>query len=211
MKARRPHEYIEGFADLVVPQDPLAFRQRLLATVVATLSARRVALFVVDSDRLRIVASNAVDQASLDRAREMWVRGRAALAAGQPLFGAAPGAGVVIVPVQEPEGLLYAESARALCAQDQPELERLGRLAAIALRDNDAVGGLSKQDAAGYLRNTTEDDVLRDKLVLALQEHEWNIARVARLLGVTRRTIYLRLKRWSIPRRKVSKAARREA
>ena len=51
----------------------------------------------------------------------------------------------------------------------------------------------------------------REKLLLLLNRNEWNIARVARLMGVTRRTIYLRLQRYNIPRERVPKGRHRPA
>jgi transcriptional regulator of acetoin/glycerol metabolism len=45
-----------------------------------------------------------------------------------------------------------------------------------------------------------------DALRRVLREHENNIARVARVLGVTRRTIYLRMKRYGIPRERTPKS-----
>ena len=39
----------------------------------------------------------------------------------------------------------------------------------------------------------------------ALDENAWNVARVARTLGVTRRTIYMRMQRFGILRRRVPK------
>jgi transcriptional regulator of acetoin/glycerol metabolism len=48
-------------------------------------------------------------------------------------------------------------------------------------------------------------DIEREKLLLLLNRNEWNIARVARLMGVTRRTVYLRLRRYNIPRERIRK------
>jgi transcriptional regulator of acetoin/glycerol metabolism len=45
----------------------------------------------------------------------------------------------------------------------------------------------------------------KEKLLLLLDRNEWNIARVARLMNITRRTIYLRLARWGVPREKIRK------
>lgn len=39
-------------------------------------------------------------------------------------------------------------------------------------------------------------------LLLSLQLHDWNTAAVARDLGVTRKTVYARMKRWRVPTRK---------
>jgi hypothetical protein len=210
--ARQPHDYIEGFTDLVVPNDPDAFRDRLLAGVVARFAARHVALFSVEEGRLRLVASSAINQASLDRAALVWEWRHDTLESRKPVIEkpaeGAPAA--MALPIASPEGLLYIEmDAQPAREPDAAELQRLAELAAIGLRENR--GGPLRSRASGYLRQASEDDLLRDKLLLSLQEHEWNIARVARLLGVTRRTIYLRLERWGIPRRKVVKTARREA
>ncbi len=46
----------------------------------------------------------------------------------------------------------------------------------------------------------------RERLASMLERNEGNIARVARLMGVTRRTIYLRMQRYGIPRVKVPKS-----
>ena len=51
--------------------------------------------------------------------------------------------------------------------------------------------------------NPTEETRLQ--LLSLLQRHEWNIAEVARLLGVTRRTVYLRLRSFGIERKHVPK------
>jgi hypothetical protein len=48
----------------------------------------------------------------------------------------------------------------------------------------------------------------RALLIAVLERHEWNIARVARELQVTRRTIYLRMVRYGIKRRHVPKLAK---
>jgi transcriptional regulator of acetoin/glycerol metabolism len=45
----------------------------------------------------------------------------------------------------------------------------------------------------------------RLQLLSLLERHEWNIAEVARLLGVTRRTVYLRLRSFGIERKHVPK------
>jgi DNA-binding NtrC family response regulator len=111
--------------------------------------------------------------------------------------------------------LLYVDSSDPhFCAP--PDLERLqkfGRIVAKAV--GDSAGGFASESAAEswerYLERTPVDDIEREKLLLLLNRNEWNIARVARLMGVTRRTIYLRLGRYKIPREKVRKTKPRAA
>jgi transcriptional regulator of acetoin/glycerol metabolism len=45
--------------------------------------------------------------------------------------------------------------------------------------------------------------------LLLLTRNEWNISRVARILNVTRMTVYNRLVRFNIPRERVPKTQRR--
>jgi predicted DNA-binding protein (UPF0251 family) len=52
------------------------------------------------------------------------------------------------------------------------------------------------------------DELERHRLIELLKRNEWNLARVARVLGVTRRTVYMRLKRYDIARQKVPKTVK---
>ena len=54
-----------------------------------------------------------------------------------------------------------------------------------------------------YLSQTSDEEIARERLLLLLVQNEWNIARVARIMGMTRRTIYHRLQRHNIVREKV--------
>jgi len=58
---------------------------------------------------------------------------------------------------------------------------------------------------ATYLPAVPADEILREQMVAALDRNEWNISKVARVLGVARRTVYLRLERYGIPRKRVPK------
>ena len=55
----------------------------------------------------------------------------------------------------------------------------------------------------GHEANPTEETRLQ--LLSLLERHEWNIAEVARLLKVTRRTVYMRLRSFGIERKHVPK------
>ncbi len=46
----------------------------------------------------------------------------------------------------------------------------------------------------------------RDGLVALLEANQWNILRVSKMVGVARRTLYLRMKRWGIHRQKPKKS-----
>ena len=77
------------------------------------------------------------------------------------------------------------------------ELLKGNRLEEIECRgqvDDDVFGSVPE--------GATPEDVARDQLFTLLEQHEWNIAKVARVLGVTRPTIYARLHRFGLPRRR---------
>jgi transcriptional regulator of acetoin/glycerol metabolism len=67
------------------------------------------------------------------------------------------------------------------------------------------------KDWEDYLAQTPAEQVARAQLIALLDRNEWNIARVARLMRVTRRTIYLRLDRYGVERKRVRKTARRSS
>jgi transcriptional regulator of acetoin/glycerol metabolism len=94
---------------------------------------------------------------------------------------------------------------------DSHDLERLSkfsRIVAKSVTDTAAPrpAGGSTDSWEAYLERTPVEDMEREKLLLLLNRNEWNIARVARMMGVTRRTVYLRLQRYNIPRERVPKS-----
>jgi transcriptional regulator of acetoin/glycerol metabolism len=112
--------------------------------------------------------------------------------------------------------LLYVDSNDPhFCAShDIERLSKFSRIVAKAVTDNVPVRDRARAQADAwetYLERTPVEDMEREKLLLLLNRNEWNIARVARLMGVTRRTIYLRLQRYNIPRERVPKTRLRPA
>jgi len=106
--------------------------------------------------------------------------------------------------------LLYVDSLDPHFCEEH-DLARLQKFSRIIAK---AVGESSTESAPAspanvwetYLERTPVEDMEREKLLLLLNRNEWNIARVARLMGVTRRTVYLRLQRYNIPRERVAKS-----
>lgn len=58
------------------------------------------------------------------------------------------------------------------------------------------------------LKNMDVRQFDQKRTLMLLDTNEWNIARVARLLGVTRRTVYAKLDKWGVERKKVDKGNR---
>lgn len=192
---------------LLVSQDPRRSADATLGLLIKHLGADGAACFRIVNDRVSLFAGRAVDQAALDRAASTWEDAREALLAGQA-FDADPS--FVVLPIggrDSVAGLLYVGAARGLVL----DAETLSRLvpplqAALEARPD---GDQPPVDA--YIERTPAVQFQREQLVLLLERHEWNIARVARAKGVARLTIYEQMKRWGIERLKVSKAARKPA
>jgi putative methionine-R-sulfoxide reductase with GAF domain len=220
---------VSQFADLVVRPDAAHHvGERTLEVVMALVNGRSSGVFAVADQRLTLFASRGIDQHVLDAVETLWVRGRDQLHSGRPIyvpdtstdkaFSTANGgpASLAVFPVFDGTALvalLYVDSAEPhFCqASDVERLTRFSRILAGAVRPE---GETPARDASGweaYLERTPVPDIERQKLLLLLDRNDWNIARVARLMGVTRRTVYLRLQRYNIPRQRVYKSRLRAA
>jgi len=229
---RRP-DLIDQFADLVVgADDPRRLAERTLEVVMALTNGRSGAVFAHEEDRIALFASRGIDQHVLDGANTVWASQKETLQAGQTFYvpdvnserrvpksdGGGP-VSFVMVPVMandELAAVLYVDSQdpHFCTTQDLERLSKFSRIIAKAVgEDGTRVERAPSRAEAweSYLERTPVEDMEREKLLLLLNRNEWNIARVARLMAVTRRTIYLRLQRYNIPRERVPKTRPRRA
>ena len=232
---KRRVDLIDQFADLVVgADDPRRLAERTLEVVMSLTNGRSGAVFAhARRRRIALFASRGIDQHVLDAANTVWATQRETLASGQPFYvpdvnserrlpktdGTGP-VSFVMVPVMGNDGLsalLYVDSLdpHFCTSQDLERLSKFSRIIAKAVGEDVGVNverSPSRAEAwESYLERTPVEDMEREKLLLLLNRNEWNIARVARLMGVTRRTIYLRLQRYNIPRERVPKTRPRRA
>jgi hypothetical protein len=218
-------DLIDQFAELVVgADDPRRLAERTLEVVMSLLNGRAGAVFTCGSSQPVLFASRGIDQPVLDMIPVVWKGQEAAFRRGETFYVAdraterrlpqaadVPGpSSFAIAPVLQDEALLallYVDSHEPhFC--DTHDLERLNKFSRIIVK---AVTDTAPRHTGGpdawetYLERTPVEDMEREKLLLLLNRNEWNIARVARLMGVTRRTVYLRLQRYNIPRERVPK------
>jgi transcriptional regulator with GAF, ATPase, and Fis domain len=228
---RRRADLIDQFADLVVrADDPRRLAERTLEVVMSLNTGRSGAVFSRNGDALTLFASRGIDQTVLDAIQTIWTKYRESLENGETFY--VPDRALdrrlpeqvrtlgvpsfAVVPVRDGDSLiavLYLDSVTGhFC--DGHALDRLSKFAKIVAKAVRDASGQPEQDRAraeelqAYLERTPVEELEREKLLLLLNRNEWNIARVARLMGVTRRTIYLRLERYKIPREKVRKTLR---
>ena len=223
----RDDALLDNVAELVLQaNDPRRLAERTLDVVCNLCNGRSGAVFATREGRLILFASKSVEQSGLDASRAVWEGRRASLTRGEvfyvpdrtvePQLAAEARSGPVafaLAPVlsgQELVGLLYVDSddPHFLEPHDRTRLARLASVLVNAVGSSSPVAESSDARWARYLERTPVEDMEREKLLLLLNRNEWNIARVARLMGVTRRTIYLRLARFNIPREKVPKGRR---
>jgi Bacterial regulatory protein, Fis family/GAF domain len=222
-------DLIDQFTELVVgASDPRRLAERTLEVVMSLLNGRAGAVFTCVGDDVTLFASRGIDQAVLDAMPVVWAGQKEGFHRGETFYvpdraaerrlpaalAEKPGpASFAIVPVFEEEALLallYVDSQEPhFC--DAHDLERLSKFSRIVAKSvNDTVAprpaGGSSDSWEAYLERTPVEDMEREKLLLLLNRNEWNIARVARMMGVTRRTVYLRLQRYNIPRERVPKS-----
>jgi hypothetical protein len=179
------------------------------------LRARRGALYAVRGDALWLALSDRLDQTALTTADEAWSRTRNTLLAGAPVEGRGQPSYILLpcLAAAELRGVLYVETHRP-GALGRPHLMTftavLGRALSAWLEPEppgDEAEPARAQSTAPFEGPLSRDCPI-ESLVALLERNEWNVSLVARLLGVTRMTIYNRLRRAGIPRKRVRRSRR---
>lgn len=169
---------------VLVAAEPRGATRRLLTLISGFTGAEAIAAFEVRNGRLVLFGSHDLAQATIDAAEKAFTSSRSALEAGRAVQVDRH----TVVPLMDGQqwvGVLCLQAAREGAAEDVAL--SLGRVLATTIT---AARTADQADPAARLRGL-------------LDEHEWNVARVARILGVTRVTIYERMRRFGIPRKKV--------
>jgi transcriptional regulator with GAF, ATPase, and Fis domain len=224
-------DLIDQFTELVVgSDDPRRLAERTLEVVMSLLNGRSGAVFTCEGDPT-LFASRGIDQAVLELVPAAWAVGQEGLRRADTFYSAdrsadrrlpaalaqRPGpASFAIVPVHHEDALialLYVDSQEPhFCdAHDLERLAKFSRIIAKSVTETAQPHHGSPDAWEKYLERTPVEDMEREKLLLLLNRNEWNIARVARMMGVTRRTVYLRLQRYNIPRERVPKSRLKSA
>lgn len=183
-------------ASLLAPVDPEANASRILRNVADVNGASGAAIIAVRDSQPVLFTSCNLPLEDVARLEDLWRDYGAWLLSKRTIEQPS----TVLLPLLEGEavlGVLYLKEPRQFdLAGTSPWLSALSIFLRAASR---GTGG------AVYPENPPSQ---RDQLLRALNEREWNVARVARDLGVTRRTIYLRMGRFDIARRHIAKNLR---
>ena len=193
--------------DRLIAADPRLSLEATLGLLMANTRATRVGVFLARGDA-ELVSGRAIDQSSLDRVRTTWAREGERLRDERPVWH---GTWCVWPLVGASETLLvYVGADEPLKLPSVREtIAALGGLFATAIAHDGAAAKwreVPERVIDSYLEATPTEAVERRQFLAVLNRNEWNLARVARILGVTRVTVYKRMERFGIERLRVRKA-----
>jgi hypothetical protein len=182
----------------LVADDPRRSADRLLSKMCDVAGAEGGAVLVPQADNASVFLSYRLSLTGLGSLPIRFQDHRARLAKGEvvsaPGFALAP----VLGDGDSQIGWIYLENPRTADAKELRPFV-LGMAKAVS-----ALGEAAGPRAA----NVNRADVNRANILRILEESDWNIARVSRELGVTRRTLYMRLAAFGIARKKVPRLAK---
>jgi Bacterial regulatory protein, Fis family len=193
-----PVKHLSDLASVLVAQAPRQHASNVLSFLVNRARASGGALLTFRDQSLVLFCSTPdLQAASVVRAWGAWDAHRQRIESGETIQTPDQ----VLAPLKDDGalvGLLHLDAPQGF---DSSLLSTFGLVLAKAVQtDLTADRGL----AVAEIVDVPEQS--KDRLVSLLHRNEWNIARVARVMGVTRRTIYLRLKRYGIDRQVVPRS-----
>ena len=180
---------------ILVADDPRRSADRILTRLIQIHQARGGAILRPRQEQADIWLSAGLSLAAVAELPVRWADHREALAAGRPVVEP----GFALLPAmlgEEMVAALYLAQPEGLAAGDA---RLFGAAIAQAVRAAEASPG------ARRVPETSPTEEAKLHMLSLLERHEWNIAEVARLLGVTRRTVYMRLRSFGIERKRVPK------
>jgi hypothetical protein len=193
-----PMKHLEQIANLLFSDDPRAKSEKILASLIAESEARGGAVLALRNGRLQLFTGQDLSLEHLGKIEASW----SSHAQKLQKSGMSKADGLVLAPLLERgmlNGVLVLDRPRAFDLLDTQLLRDLLARAVTTPPQSAQV----RLDAAAAADMLPGHLVERGRLVDMLQRHEWNIAVVARHLGVTRRTIYLRMEKHGIERQVV--------
>jgi hypothetical protein len=167
--------------------------RRVLTWALEHQRGRSIALWRAEKEEIVLECGISLDHESIRAANDAWVANREELLAGRPVsLGHS-----AFVPTRTENYFVFIDGIerRGVRSLDLAMTATMGGVAARAIRSSKLPPDLSSK---------SEDAAL--DIVATLEQHEWNIARVARARGVTRKTVYDWMKKYEIPRRRVKKS-----
>jgi hypothetical protein len=181
----------------LVADDPRRSADRLLSKLCDITGAEGGAILVPQGDNATVFLSYRLSLPGLGSLPIRFQDNRTRLEKGDVVTAA----GFALAPVSGENdvklGWVYLENPKSADARElRPFLLALAKAVGTAGEVSVRVPSVNRADAN------------RANILRILEENDWNIARVSRELGVTRRTLYMRLAAFGIARKKVPRLAK---
>ena len=191
--------------------NPRRIIENALDLVMVLARARRGAVVSCREGGISLVASRGLDQGVLNSIHRVWSCSQRSLVARTPLYSEGPETFLALPCLEKSElmGVLYVDTPGPAFRLPPEQLATFSGIFGRAIRALGSPLNNQRSDWAMELDRAEPDDLERERLLLLLTRNEWNISRVARILNVTRMTVYNRLVRFNIPRERVQKTQRR--
>jgi ActR/RegA family two-component response regulator len=180
---------------LLVADEPRRAADRILTRLVQMHLARGGAILRPKQGQVEIWMSAGLHLAAAAELPVRWADHAADLQAGRSVIES----GYALFPA-----LRGGELVAALYLA-QPESLSLPQAAIFTTAIAEAVAAAESSEVRPPAPQPSPAEQGRLQLLTLLERTDWNIAEVARLLGVTRRTVYMRLRSFGIERRRVPK------
>ena len=180
---------------LLVADDPRRSADRILTRLVQIHQAQGGAILHPSGGQVEIWLSAGLSLGTVSELPVRWADHREALEAGRTILET----GYALLPAMLGDELVAA----LYLAQPQGQAVADARLFGTAIAQ--AVLASKQAEGPSRIPDLSPTEEARLQLLSLLERHEWNIAEVARLLSVTRRTVYMRLRSFGIDRKRVPK------
>ena len=180
---------------LLVSDDPRRSADRILNRLIQIHQARGGAILRPRNGQVEVWLSYGLTLAGLAELPVRWADHCQTLNEGRAVVEP----GFALLPA-----MLESEMAAALYLA-QPEGLSVSDARVFGTAIAQAVRASDSGPAAPRIPEMSPTEGAKLQLLSLLERNEWNLAKVARLMGVTRRTVYLRLRSFGIERRHVPK------
>lgn len=188
---------LADLATLLVGGDPRLAADRTLGLLLTRCEAAGGAVLKLRNGELLAFVQRELSLDRLTQIQALWREHGLRIGAGRLVRAD----GFAIVPLRDESaivGVVFIDQPGSF-EQADIEVSLLTLTKAVTARDH--IGSFSS-----YLTSVPGHELEREQLLATLDRNEWNISRVARILGLARRTIYLRMERYRIPRKRIRKA-----
>ena len=186
---------MDSMLALLVSDDPRRSADRILTRLIQIHQAKGGAILRPRNGQVEIWMSAGLALPAVAELPVRWADHHDALASGRSVIEA----GYALFPA------MLGDQMIAALYLGQPEGPAVADAWVFGAAIAQAVQAADETGAARRVPETNPTEEARLQLLALLERNEWNIAEVARLLGVTRRTVYMRLRSFAIERKHVPK------